>query len=149
MPKGLLIFLAVAALIAVLGFIGLPWLKTALLGESRQVRYKVTMAVDDYEVLTAKNQTVSRTVVGLELYFPMGGAPESPKDIEVVGDEGRVIQADWSRPEREDLPDQGVTRWVIKEIFLPLGFRQGLLRTTKYNKELCYIKLPPVPYNAP
>jgi hypothetical protein len=55
---------------------------------------------------------------------------------------------EWNKPEREDLPDQGVTRWLIKESFFPIDFRSGILRN-KYNKDLGRIIVPQVPYNAP
>lgn len=147
MPRGLVIFLVVAGLVAVLGFWGLPWLRKNLLGDTRQTRYLVTMAVDDYECSDSRGRTVSRTVVGLEIYFPMGGAPENTGEFIVVDDEGRPVQVEWSRPEREDQPDQGITRWLFKEVFFPIGFRRGAVRT-KY-RELFYLSLPPVPYNAP
>ena len=147
MPRGLVIFLSICVLVAVFGFWGLPWLKQAMFGESRQTVVTVTMAVDDYEV-QYKGRSVSRTVVGLQVDFPMGSAPENTSELKFKSDEGQVLDVFWPPPEsRDDIPDKGVTRWVFREVFFPIGFRQGAL-WNQY-RELYYIKLPPVPYNAP
>jgi hypothetical protein len=148
--RGLFIFLAVVAAIALMGFFGLPHLKRMLVGQSFQARLNVTMAVEDFEVKVSPKspQTVSRMVISLEVHFPMGGAPENVSELQVVDDTGKPIQVEWNKPEREDLPDQGVTRWLIKESFFPIDFRSGILRN-KYNKDLGRIIVPQVPYNAP
>lgn len=152
MPRGLVIFLCVCGLVAVIGLWGLPWLKQAMFGESIQTQCVVTMAVDDYEVqyknVKGQPQTVSRTVLGLQLDFPMGSAPENTKELVVKDYEGHIVEVEWPQPDqREDIPDKRITRWVFKEVFFPLGFRQGEL--WNQNRELAAIKVPPPPYNAP
>jgi len=150
MPRGLIIFLSVCALVAVFGFWGLPWLTHAIFGESRNTKVVITMAVDDYEVsLAGTSRTVPRTVVGLTIDFPMGGAPENTGELQVKDDEGRVLkEVYWGAPEsKEDIPDKGITRWVFREVYFPILFRQGAL--WNQNRELTYIKLPPVPFNPP
>jgi hypothetical protein len=144
-PRGLIIFLVIAAVVAAGGFWGLPWLKQSLVGDTRQVKIKVLSAEEDFDCLF-KGKSVSRTIVGLEFRFPMGGAPEGTNDIMVLDDDGRTLEVNWSIPEREDLPDEAVTRWTIKEVYLPINFRQGTFKT-KY-RDLGYVKLPPMPFNV-
>lgn len=147
MPRWMVILLSATAAIAAFGFWGLPWLKQAMFGESRQTLVKITMAVDDFEVRQG-TRTVSKTVVGMEIDFPMGSAPENTSELKVKGDEGQILDVIWPPPDsQEDIPDKGVTRWVFKEVYFPINFRQGAL-WNQY-RELAYIKLPPVPYNPP
>ncbi|MCY3022178.1 MAG: hypothetical protein NTW87_24465 [Planctomycetota bacterium] len=148
MNRGMAIFLAVVVAVVALGFWGLPVLRDKLFGASMKASVKVIMAVDDYEVQTQiKNQTVSRTVLGLEIVFPMGSAPDSIKDLQVVDVEGHPVPVDWTRQETEDNPEQRITRWTIREAFFPLGFRRGVLKS-KY-RDLGDICVQQVPLNAP
>ena len=151
MPRGLVIFLSVCGLIAVLGIWGLPHFTHWLFGDTRQTKVTITMVEDDYEVeqyVGAKRvATVPRKVVGMIIEFPMGGAPENTGELQFKeeGREGRVVKVEWGALEsKEDDPNKGVSRWVFKEVFFPIEFKQGGL--WNQNRELAYIKLPPAPF---
>ncbi|HEY3323899.1 MAG TPA: hypothetical protein VGP72_25835 [Planctomycetota bacterium] len=126
MPRGLVIFLIVVALIAALGFWGLPAIKSKLFGESMQVRINTMSAVDAYDV-DFKGTPVSRTVAEIEVFFPMGGAPETHKELYFTDADGKKLDVAWASPDREDIPDRSLTRWYFKEVYFPIGFRQGRL----------------------
>jgi len=143
MPRGLIIFLSICGLVAIFGFWGLPWLSHAIFGDTRQVKVIVMSIEDDYDVLRV-NKTVARTVAEMEIDFPMGGAPENTGELLVKDPEGRVLEVDWSPPERSDDPDKGLTRWIFRDdhpVFFPIQFRQGALWNK--NRELAYFKCPP------
>lgn len=146
MTRGLFYFLIALCGIAALLYWGVPAVMQTFIGQSLLVRVNVTQAFEDPEVELKNGELVSRTIVGLEILFPMGGAPENVGELTVHDDEGRVVDINWgSRIEREDLPDQKITRWVIKEAFFPSGFRHGMLCNKV--KDLVYLKLHPFPLN--
>ena len=151
MPRGLVIFLSIVAAVAVLGIWGLPWLKQTMFGESRQTLVNILSAEDDYEVEQATGtgkKIVSKTVVGMQIDFPMGSAPENTSELKVKSDEGKFLDVIWVGPEtKEDNPDKGISRWTFREVFFPMGFRQGAL-WNQY-RELCYFKLPAVTTKTP
>ena len=147
MPRGLVIFLSVCGLIAVLGIWGLPHFTHWLFGDTRQTKIAITSVEDDYEVeIAGSKTTVARKVVGMIIDFPMGGAPENISELQFKDDEGRVLKTvSWGmRESAEDIPDKGITRWVYREVFFPIEFRQGGL--WNQNRELAYFKLPPAPF---
>ena len=138
MSRGLGIFLGIVALIAVFGFWGLPFIKQKLFGESMTTRVEIISAVDDFDV-DYKGKSVSRTVVEMDIFFPMGGAPENVKELQVVGEDGHPIDANWKLESRDDIPEKGLTKWSIRPAFFEIGFRAGMLKN-KY-RDLCFIRL--------
>jgi hypothetical protein len=144
--KGTVIFLTATLALIILSVWAIPRVKRALVGESFLVTIKPTMVIEDPEVLDEKNDPVPKTVASLEIYFPMGSAPEKISELHVFGDDGRDVGVIWPEPDREDLPDQGKTRWIIKEAFFPPGFRQGTLRNKA--RDLTQIRLPNPPFNS-
>lgn len=133
-------FYYLLALGLILGFAiwAIPAVKRKLLSGSNQVTVK-QLSVADMDFEDADGDLMPKTVVKLEIYFPMGSAPEVVKELSIVDDDGRTVEAIWSTPDREDLPDKGVTRWAINELILPRGFRQGQLRNKV--RELVFIRL--------
>jgi len=147
-PRGLVIFLVSVTVIAVLGFWGLPYVKNKMFGESLQTSVKILGVPEENFDVDFNGQSVSRTIVDLEILFPMGRAPENHKELFVVSESGAPIEVNWTRPEtREDIPEKGITRWVIKPAFFPIGFRKGILRN-KYS-DLCTIEIKAVRAAAP
>jgi len=137
---GVLILLAGA-------YFPLPGLQHSIFGDSHQTKVTITMVADDYNVQSAGSQTtVPRQVVGMMIDFPMGGAPENTGELQVKDPDGKLLDVFWSPPDKTDDPDRRITRWVFKDsnpVFFPIEFRQGAL--WNQNRELAYIKLPPVP----
>ena len=142
MPRVIFV-LVVAAIIGVI-FLVVPALKRSLWGNSFTVRANVLQAEEDSNV-DFKGETVAQTVVDMEIIFPMGSAPDNTDEFNVKDDNGNVTVY-WSPPkiEKEDIPEKGITRWRLKEVFFPIGFRQGWIRQKDH--ELCYLKLPTLPY---
>lgn len=143
MSRGLVIFLIIVVLIAIFGFWGLPVIKQRLFGESMQTHVNIISAVDSFDV-EFRGKQVSRTVVEMEIFFPMGGAPENLGDLKselmVVNDQGKPYDVIWGRPEsREDIPEKGQTRWLFKPAYFEIGFRGGMLKN-KF-RDLCYFTL--------
>jgi len=142
-PRSVVIFLLVVAGIAVFGFWGLPFIKERLFTDSLQTMVNVLGVPEENFDVEFKGQSVSRTIVDMEIIFPMGRAPENVNELQVVNELGELVEVNWTRPEtREDIPEKGVTRWVIKPVFFPIGFRKGTLKN-KYS-DLCVIQLPAV-----
>jgi len=57
----------------------------------------------------------------------------------VVGEDGKNVTVNWQGPEtKEDIPEKGLTRWVIRGYF-EIMFRAGTLRN-KY-RDLCFFRL--------
>lgn len=137
MSRGLFIFLCVVALIAIFGFWGLPVLKQKLFGESLTTRVEITSAVDAFDV-EFKGKSVSRTVVDMNIFFPMGSAPENVKELQMIAEDGRTVETNWKLESREDIPEKGLTKWVTRAYF-EIGFRAGTLKN-KY-RDLCFIRL--------
>jgi hypothetical protein len=137
-PRGLVIFLSIVAGIGIFGFWGLPYFKQKLFGESLQTRVNIISAIDSYDV-EFKGKSVSRTVVDMEIFFPMGGAPENKNELTVTGEDGKPVTVNWQGPEsKEDIPEKGLTKWTIRGYF-EIMFRAGMLRN-KY-RDLCFIRL--------
>jgi len=139
--RGWIIAIVLAVVIAALYFWIIPEIKQRYLGDSMQVHYKILNAADDRNVPYKGNDTgVARTIVDMELYFPMGSAPESTHDLEVTGDDGKPVEVNWP-PDTEatDLPSERTTKWILKDVYFPYGWRVGTLRN-KY-RDLCTIKL--------
>ena len=141
----LLLALIVAGGLIALGVWALPGLKKRFIGESLLVRYQLVSAYPEEVML--KGEAVQRTTVSIELYFPMGSAPDTPRELHLTDDNGQEQEVFWGQYEAADLPDQRVTRWVITDATFPLEFRQGLLKTK--SRDLCRIRLSPYPLNAP
>jgi len=146
LSRGLFVFLLVAGALTALALWGIPVLKRKFMGESLQVRAQVLRAFEDPEVKVG-NELVRRNIVDLEILFPMGSAPSTVRELQIEDDDGRIVDVYWSNnPDREDNEDKGVTRWVVREAFFPVEFRQGNLRNKV--RVLTYIRMPPLPYNA-
>ena len=138
MSRGLAIFLGIVALIGVFGFWGLPVIKQKLFGESLTTRVEIVSAVDAFDV-EYKGKSVSRTVVEMDIYFPMGSAPENAKELQMVSEDGRAVESNWTLASREDIPEKGLTKWMVRPAFFEIGFRAGMLKN-KY-RDLCFIRL--------
>jgi hypothetical protein len=143
--RSLVIFIAVVLLVVGAGYWGLPYFKQKIFGTSMQTRVTLLAAEEDYEV-NLKGTTVSRMVLSLEIIFPINGAPEKKEELAVVGDDGKPVRVEWTKPDKQDDFDKGTTRWVLRESFFPIDFRSGMLRN-QY-KDLGYIRVPQVPYNS-
>ena len=142
MSRGMITLIAIIAMLAVLGMWAAPAVKRMLgLQTSFLVKCNILNAVDDPAVPFGKDDTVPRTIVDMEIIFPMGGAPENLQELEVRSDDGQSVAEFPPAYESEsgDQPEKGVTRWVLKDVYFPMGFRQGKLRN-KY-RELCNIML--------
>lgn len=139
--RGTVVAGVVLALVAVFYFFIIPALKEKFIGASFQVIATPIMAFEANDI-PYKGETVSRTVVSLEIRFPMGRAPGGLSELEVTGDDGQAVPVSWPPtidPESGDLPEKAITRWVIKEAYFPIGFKQGKLRN-KYG-DLCVFRL--------
>ena len=146
LSRGLFFFIIAMVAVAVFFYWGIPLLKQKFIGKSLQVRINVTWAFEDHEIEGPGGELVSRTIVGMEILFPMGGAPENTAELIVRGDDGRTIEVNWGTDiVREDMPDQSVTRWLIKDAYFPSGFRHGMLCNKV--RDLYYFKLQPFPLN--
>jgi hypothetical protein len=142
--RGMVIFIAIVLAIAAAGYFGLPYFKQKIFGSSMQTRVTLLSAEEDFEV-KLKNETVSRMVLSLEVIFPIGSAPEKKDDLSVVGDDGKQVRVEFTKPDKQDDFEKGTTKWTFRESFFPIDFRGGMLRT-QY-KDLGYIRVPQVPYN--
>ena len=70
----------------------------------------------------------------------MGSAPDTENELQVWdADNKQKLDVYWQDITKEDIEDQGVTRWYIKELFLPYKFREGVLKTRV--RELTRIQL--------
>lgn len=143
MPRVLFV-LILAAIIGLVVLI-VPAMKRALWGNSFQTRINVLSAEEDHNV-DFKGETIAQTVVDLEILFPMGAAPDNLDEFNVKDDNGPVTVY-WTpnKLEKEDIPEKGITRWRLREVFFPIGFRQGWVRQKE--RELVYLKLPALPFN--
>ena len=147
MSRGVLYFLIIFVAVILVGYFwAIPAMKRRFLGESLQVKVNFLMAVDETSV-AYNDTTVARTVVVMDVFFPMGSEPDSPNELEVRDDGGHVLDVYWDRPEIQTDEDKRLTRWRFKYAFFPYGFRKGVLRDKA--RDLYYLKLPPVPYNPP
>ena len=143
-----IVIIVIAAVLAAAVYFGIPALKRSFIGNSLQTRVKILVAEDDPNCQTQKgDERIPKTVLEMEIYFPMGAAPEGVNDLNVTDDNNQELDVTWTPAEKEDLPDQALTRWHIREAYFPFGFRQGTLR--EKTKELTYFKVPQVPYNVP
>lgn len=137
--RGLVGFILFLALIVGTIFWGIPAAKKLLVGSSLEIRYKVLAAEDDPEVMLAGLPT-PKTVIALELFFPMGSAPDTENELQMWDSANKErLEVFWQDISKEDIEDQGVTRWYIKELFLPYKFREGVLKTRV--RELVKIQL--------
>ena len=139
MPRSLVIFLVAAGIIAVLGLLGVPALKQKLFGGSMLVQVKIPWAVESDNV-GYQGATVSRTIVRMEIFFPSGGAPDSVQELQINGESGGPVEVKWGTPEIDNV--EGGVRWTLPKVFLPVGFREGML--SNKTRALCYIRLPKV-----
>jgi hypothetical protein len=144
--------LLVAAIILVgfLGFILLPWLKDKLFGETMDVRVNILSAFIDNEVAVPNSkETVARIVTELEIAFPYGSAPDSIADLTVRADDGTTVDINWGsrEVEKHDVEDRSMTKFIAREAFFPIDFKQGMLRNK--NRDLVYFKMPKLPFNPP
>jgi hypothetical protein len=142
--RSLVIFIAIVLIVVGAGYWGLPYFKQKIFGTSMQTQVTLLSAEEDYEV-KLKTTTVSRMVISIEIIFPLNGAPEKKEELVMIGDDGKPLRVDWTKPEKQDDFDKGTTRWTLRESFFPIDFRSGMLRN-QY-KDLGYIRVPQVPYN--
>jgi hypothetical protein len=143
-PRGPVVVFGIIFAIAVAVYFGYPALKRSIVGNSLQTRVNVVKAEDvtdaGREVPGGGFEIIPKTVLDMEIFFPMGGAPERIDDLNVLDDSNQTVEVIWKEPiEKEDLPDQRQTRWHIREAFFPIRFRKGTLR--KKDEELAYIKV--------
>jgi hypothetical protein len=142
-----IVIIVIALVIAALVYFGIPALKRSFIGNSLQTRVKILVAEDDPNCQTLKgDEKIPKTVLEMDIFFPMGSAPENVTDLNVTDDSNQQLEVIWTPAEKEDLPDQALTRWHIREAYFPFGFRQGTLR--EKTKDLTYFKVPQVPYNV-
>jgi hypothetical protein len=139
------IFVLIVAAIVGLAVLIVPAMKKSLFGNSFQIRINVLAAEEDRNV-DFKGETIAQTVVEMEMLFPMGAAPDNCDDFNVKDDNGPVtVYWQSNKLEKEDIPERGLTRWHFREVFFPIGFRQGWVR--QKDRELVYLKLPTLPFN--
>jgi len=136
--RGLLFAIIGTILVALFIAFGIPWLKNAFIGGSLQVSVEIHSAEDDYDV-EYKGQSVSRTVVSMSIDFPMGSAPDSSADLKFKDGNSKELEVVWSQPDKIDNDEKQVTRWTFREVYLPIGFREGML-CSKY-RDLKWIRL--------
>jgi hypothetical protein len=144
--RGTVIVLVLTIAITAMAIWGVPAIKRALIGQSYQVRV-VPITVNTEEFEDAEGDIIPRTVAKLEIFFPMGSAPERLEELKVLDEEGRTVDVYFSPPDREDLPDTGVTRWEIKEAIFPHNFRKGQLHNAV--RQLTVFWFPEPPYVKP
>jgi len=141
-----LFILAVTGL-GVLGVWAGPRVFRALIGESLLVTVTPTMVIEEpVSVGDDPDDEVLKTIATLEIYFPMGSAPEHESELQVLDNEGRAVEVHWPAPQRDDIPDKKQTRWIMHPVFFPPGFRQGTLKNKV--RELAQIRLQQPPYNS-
>lgn len=149
MSRGPIIVIAILVAFSAIYFGG-PFVRrmmSAIVGNSLQTRVKILAAEDDPNCQTQKgDEKVPKTVLEMEIYFPMDAAPENAEALNVIDENNQPVEVYWSPVDKEDLPDQRLTRWHFREAYFPMGFRQGTLR--EKTKELTYFKVPQVPYNV-
>lgn len=138
MSRGLLFAIIGTIVVALFIMFGIPWLKNTFIGNSLQVAIEVHSAEDDYDV-EYKGQSVSRTVVSLSIDFPMGSAPDASGDLKFKDINGKEIEVLWSEPDKVDNDEKQITRWTFREVYLPIGFREGML-CSKY-RDLKWMRL--------
>ena len=149
-PLQIAILVVVALAIILTGVYGIQWLKSSLLGESREVRIVFHSAFIDDDVLEPKSkQSVSRIVVEMEIHFPYASAPDTLSDLSVRDTKEEQEEVNWgSAPvERVPIEDRNIVKFVIREAFFPTDFRAGTLRNK--NGVLCAFKMPTIPFNPP
>ncbi len=113
--------------------------------KTSQVQAKILSAIRDDEVrVQGAKDTVSRIVVEMEITFPYGGAPDSVAELGVRDDNEGVVDVYWGQaePEKNDIEARSITKWIFREAFFPIDFKQGKL--VGKNGYLCYFKMPPV-----
>lgn len=139
MSRGMFIFIVIAVLLSAIMLWVVPAMKRKILGESLETRYRVLNWEDSYDVQIGE-QIVARTVVELEITFPMGSAPAHHNELEVRDDAGEPIPVViYPPPEKTDDEDKRETRWYLKSVYFPIHFRQGLIRTK--HRPLVYLRL--------
>lgn len=144
MPRGIALTVLGLVLAAGLCYWGLPHIYRKFVGESLQVRVKYLRA-EDVDGIEYKDALVSRTVVDMQIMFPLGTAPERASLLVVRNDTGNPVTVNWEAPAVQDDDDQRVTRWTVRA-FLPLGFRYG--RLCDQVRDLGPLRLPPVPFGT-
>lgn len=136
--RGLFFAIIGTILIALFIVFGMPWLKSVFIGGSLQVNIEIHSAEDDYDV-EYQGKSVSRTVVGMSIDFPMGSAPDSSADLKFKDANGKELEVLWSQPDKNDNDEKQTTRWTFREVYLPIGFREGML-CSKY-RDLKWLRL--------
>ena len=145
MPRGPVLVFGIILAIAVGVYYAYPSIKNSIIGNSLKVRANVLKAEDvmdsGREVPGGGYEIIPKTVLDMEILFPMGSKlPDHVQDLNVLDNENQPIEVLWKEPiDKEDIDDQKVTRWHIREAFFPLRFRQGTLRDK--DKELAFIKV--------
>jgi hypothetical protein len=130
-PRGGVIALIVLGFITLFMVWGVPYLKNVFTNQSKFVNVEITFAEDDFDV-DFKGASVSRTVVGMVVEFPMGRAPDGPADLRVKDGNGKELEVTWSMPEKQTDEDKQIDRWTFREVYFPIGFREGML-CNRYN----------------
>jgi hypothetical protein len=124
--RGLVIAIGVVIAFSIFMVWGVPALKNKFIGGSKQVKVEIVSAEDDYDI-DLNGRSVSRTVVSMIIEFPMGRAPDNASELKVKDVTGKPVEVAWSQPDKADNDDQQITRWTFREVFLPIGFREGML----------------------
>ena len=57
----------------------------------------------------------------------MGRAPDNPSALVVKDNTGRPVEVAWTQPDKVDNDDAQISRWTFREVYFPIGFREGML----------------------
>jgi hypothetical protein len=139
--RGTLILLAVLVLVIGLAAWLIPVIKQRFIGDSFGV--KVEIAQVEEGIIDEKLGL--RTIVKMNIIFPLGSAPPGPQgNLFIRGENGSDIDVSWPASSpffvSEDNFDQGITKWTLQDVYMPAGFRRGTLRNNV--KDLAAIWLP-------
>jgi hypothetical protein len=145
------IVLGAMAVIALLGFVIVPRAIKYFSNEQYDVKVNIISAEEDPDVAVpgTKDKTVARIVVEMEIIFPYGAAPEI-NNLRVRNEDGSDARVVWGSsqhpPDHRDIEDLSQTKFIFKEAFFPIDFKQGELLDG--DRHLYTIKMPKLPYNV-
>ncbi len=122
MQRTIIVLVLIIIAVAFLGFVALPWFKSMLGLDSKDVIVKVLSAFQDDDVVVpgTNGKTVPRIVTGNgDLVSLRRGAPDSITDLTIRDDEDRVVDVDWGRsePQKYDVEGRAQTKLIVRECF--------------------------------
>jgi len=143
LPRGLIIFVIVVFAVSTAIYWAAPAIKERFIGDSLQVKIKYLKVYDNREV-ESNEGSLARTVVDMEISFPIGSAPEHVEDLRVTDNKGQPLKEDvfFDQPVIREDYDHKVTCWRMT-MYLPFGFREGKLWSK--TRELAEVKFPQKP----